>query len=90
MTNLTRRSFLMQTSVSMSTLGLLSSLPASAAITHCQTTTPKPPDVASCGPIIAHVTDVAAGEVSLFVGAREITFRDPQLVARLLEAARQT
>jgi len=88
MTNLTRRSFLKQTSVSMATVGLLSSLPASAAIPHSpQDTTPEPPDVALSGPIIAHVTDVTTGEVSLLVGAREIIFRDPQLVARLLEAA---
>ena len=88
MTNLTRRSFLKQTSVSLSTLGLLSFLPASAATPHSQVTTPERSAAALCDPVIAHVTNVATGEISLFVGVREITFRDPQLVARLLEAAR--
>jgi len=39
------------------------------------------------GPMIAHVTDVAKGEVALLVGAREIIFRDLPLVTRLMKAA---
>jgi len=36
--------------------------------------------------MLAHVRDVATGEVSLMVGEREIIYRDPQLVMRLLRA----
>ena len=88
MANLTRRSFLKQTSVSTATLGLLPSLPALAAIADSpQGTTREVPAAAFSGPIIVHVNDVATGEVALLVGAREIIFRDPQLVARLMKAA---
>jgi hypothetical protein len=39
------------------------------------------------GPVIAHVTDAASGDVSIYVGEREIVTRDPTLVAHLLRAA---
>jgi len=38
--------------------------------------------------MVVHVSDVATGEVTLLVGAREIVFRDPQFVARLIKATR--
>jgi hypothetical protein len=34
------------------------------------------------------VSDVATGELTLLVGAEEVVFRDPHLVARLIKAAR--
>ena len=88
MTDLNRRSFIKQTSVGAATLGLLSSLPALAAISDSpQATKPEVPAAAFSGPMIAHVTDVAKGEVALLVGAREIIFRDLPLVTRLMKAA---
>jgi len=39
-------------------------------------------------PLVAHVTDATAGDVSIYVGEREVTFRDPTLVQHLLRAAR--
>jgi hypothetical protein len=39
-------------------------------------------------PVIAHVTDAASGEVSVYVGEREIVTRDPNLVAHLLRITR--
>jgi hypothetical protein len=90
MTDLTRRSFLKQTSVGAATLGLLSSLPALAAIPDSPPATkPEAPAAAFNGPMIAHVSDLATGEIALLVGAREIVFHDPQLVARLMKVARQ-
>jgi hypothetical protein len=38
-------------------------------------------------PLVAHVRDLATGEIGLFSGTREITLLDPQLAARLLRAA---
>ena len=38
------------------------------------------------GPIVAHVTDASTGEVSLYVGEREVAYRDPVLVRHLLRA----
>jgi hypothetical protein len=39
-------------------------------------------------PLIAHVRDLATGEIGLFSGTREITLLDPQLAARLVRATR--
>ena len=72
MTNLTRRSFLKHTSVSTATLGLLPCLPALAAMPDSpQATTPGVAAAPFSGPIVAHVSDLAMGEVTLLVGARE-------------------
>ena len=61
MTNLTRRSFLKQTSVSTATLGLLPCLPALAAMPDSpQATTPGVAASPFSGPIIVHVSDLAA------------------------------
>ena len=88
MTDLNRRSFLKQTSVGAATLGWLSSLPAFAVISQSpHGSMPEAPATGCSEPMIAHVSDVATGEVALLVGAREIIFRDPQLVSRLIEAA---
>jgi hypothetical protein len=87
MTDLNRRSFLKQTSVGAATLGLLSSVPALAVISESPHAIPEVADTTVNGPLVAHVSDVATGEVALLLGSREITFRDPQLVARLIKAA---
>jgi hypothetical protein len=39
--------------------------------------------------VVAHVRDASTGDVSIMVGDREVVSRDPQLVGRLLAAARQ-
>jgi hypothetical protein len=87
MTDLNRRSFLKQTSVGAATLGLLSSVPALVVISESPHAIPEAADTTVNGPLIAHVSDVATGEVALLLGSREIIFRDPQLVARLIKAA---
>jgi hypothetical protein len=87
MTDLNRRSFLKQTSVGAATLGLLSSVPALAVISESPHAIPEVADTTVNGPLVAHVSDVTTGEVALLLGSREITFRDPQLVARLIKAA---
>jgi hypothetical protein len=86
-TKLTRRSFLKQTSVSAATFGLLPAIPALAAIRHSPEAA-APKSATFTGPMVVHVSDVATGEVTLLAGAREIVFRDPQLVARLIKATR--
>jgi hypothetical protein len=39
-------------------------------------------------PLVAHVTDLQAGEIRLYQGERMVTYRDPGLAARLVRAAR--
>ena len=38
--------------------------------------------------VIAHVQDASTGDVLLLVGTTEVTYHDPQLVARMLKGAR--
>ncbi len=86
---MTRRSFLEQTSVGAATLGLLPVVPVLAATPDSpEAAAPELSAAAFTGPVIAHVRDVVTGEVALLVGTREIVFRDPQLVARLMNATR--
>ena len=39
-------------------------------------------------PLVAHVRDLASGEIGLFSGTREITVLDPRLAAALVRALR--
>jgi len=43
---------------------------------------------ADSSPLVAHVTDLQAGEIRLYQGERMITYRDPALAARLVRATR--
>jgi hypothetical protein len=88
MTKLTRRSFLMQTSASAATLSLLPVIPALAAVAHSPEALVPGSPAAFTGPLVAHVSDVTTGEITLLVGSREVVFRDRHLVGRLIKAAR--
>ena len=87
MAKLTRRGFFKQTTASVATIGALTVLPGLAA-------DPEAPEVVATDlsaatlsePMIAHVRDLASGEISLLVGTQEIIYRDPELVMRLLRA----
>jgi hypothetical protein len=39
------------------------------------------------GPLVVYVPDAASGDVSIMVGTQEVTYHDPDLVARLARAA---
>jgi hypothetical protein len=46
-------------------------------------------DLSSVGQdVVAHVQDASTGDVLLLVGTAEVTYHDPELVARLLKGAR--
>jgi hypothetical protein len=80
MGNLTRRSFLRQTSASVATLSLLPAMPPLIGISSSPEAVQRELQIAPSVPIVAHVSDLAASEVTLFVGEREIIFRDPVVV----------
>ncbi len=88
MTNLTRRSFLQRTPVTAATLSVLPAMPALAAIRRPSQMPAPRPSAASSGSMVIHVNNVATGEMSVLVGAREVSLRDPRLVAYFIEAAR--
>jgi hypothetical protein len=37
--------------------------------------------------VVAHVRDVASGDIDLFVGTKLVRLKDPQLAAQLAQAA---
>ena len=87
MTKLTRRSFLQQSPASAAALSLLPAMPAFATSYRSPKVaaprlSAKPP-----GSMVIHVHDVAADEMTLFAGTREVVLRDPRLVALFVEAA---
>ena len=91
MAKLARRGFLKRTTASVATLGVMASVPTAAltALTEApQVTETAGTDLSSLslaeGPVIAHISNLATGEVSLLSGTQEIVFRDPDLVMRLL------
>jgi hypothetical protein len=38
------------------------------------------------GPLVAHVKDLRTGEIGVYLGTTEVTFRDPHLAAKLYRA----
>ena len=88
MPNLTRRSFLQQTPVSAAALSVLPATPCLAAWRDSPEDASSPSSSGCSGSMVIHVSDVATGEMTLLVGAREVSLRDPRLVAYFVEAAR--
>ena len=87
MTNLTRRGFFKQTSASVASLGILAAVPSLEAVAEApEVPTVELPTTTLAGPLVAHVSDVATGEVSVMFGTREVIYRDPEFVMRLLKA----
>ncbi len=92
MAKLARRAFLKQTTASVATVGVLASVPAAltAMSDAPQLTESAQADVSGLaladGPLVAHISNLASGEISLLSGTQEVIFRDPELVMRLLKA----
>jgi hypothetical protein len=91
MAKLPRRGFLKRSTASVATLGVLASVPAAlTALSEApQITETAQSDLSSLaladGPLVAHISNLATGEISLLSGTQEIVFRDPDLVMRLLK-----
>ena len=88
MAKLTRRDLIKQMSAGAAALGALAAVPGLAGAqgapeAHAAGLSSTDRD----GPVVAYVRDVAAGEIGLLVGTREIIVRDRELVQRLLKAA---
>lgn len=91
MAKLTRRGFFKQTSASAATFGVLVAIPGMGMAAATEAPEAPAVEVSAANftePLMAHVSDFASGEISLLVGTREIIYRDPELIMRLLQAAR--
>jgi hypothetical protein len=90
MAEVTRRRFLMQSSLGLSAAAAGAAV-AVVAPRVVAAAMPAPAvdlsGVELAGPLVAHVRNAAIGEVSLMVGTTETVFRDRELVNRLLSAA---
>jgi len=93
MADVTRRGFIKKTSVGAVALGTMATVPgtgmgmtaAHAAAGHPAT------DLTAAElrePLVAHVRNVASGEIAVMVGEREVIIQDRELAARLARAAR--
>lgn len=98
MTELSRRAFMGRAAAATAagvaaTSGIIA-LPGLMAVAPAVASKPVPQaatdlDLSPVGQdIVAHVQDASTGQVLLLVGTRELTYNDPQLVARLLKGAR--
>jgi hypothetical protein len=85
----TRRSLLAGSVGVASTLAVSGALPAIATPSSGAAPVPiAPPRTATpADPVIAFVHDATRGEVTLIAGHSEVTYRDPELAARLIAAA---
>ena len=93
---LSRRGFLSRGSMTMAAAGLMASAPA-GAITALMGASETPAledgttdltELGSAvdGPVVAHIRDLGAGEISIFAGEREVVIRDPAVAARIVRA----
>lgn len=89
MARLTRRGFIKRTSLGAAAVGAFAAAPGLGAITtgtEVAATDLTAADLA--GPLVAHVRDIAGGELSVLMGTREVVIRDPALIARLVQVIR--
>jgi anaerobic selenocysteine-containing dehydrogenase len=95
-----RRSFLKQSSLAMAVAATAPALPGLLVTTVSQAGVADAPaaesTVTAAGaeaggtlePLVAHIHDLASGEMTLYLGTNEVSYRDPEMAARLLRAAR--
>ena len=89
MAEVTRRGFIKKTSVGAAALGTLAVVPGMTAA-HAAAGHPASGLTAEelREPLVAHVRNVATGEIAVLVGEREVIIQDRELAARLARAAR--
>ncbi len=88
MSQLTRKGFLGKTSIGAAAIGAIATVPGIAHASEADTAHNlklRPEELT--GPLMVHVRNLKTGEIAVLVGTREIVYRDPQFVKRLLKAA---
>ncbi len=101
MSGLSRRVFLKSGSAAIVAAGAITALPGLPAVTDAvesqgpadagateSALTEAESSAVATEPLIAHVRDLATGEISLLTGTREVTVLDPKLAASLVRALR--
>ncbi len=94
MAKLTRRDFIGQTTASVATIGVLAAVPTLAAVPEMTDVVASDAAAAELSAttfseaVVAHVSNLASGEITIMSGTKEIIVRDTELVMRLLKAVR--
>ena len=94
MAKLTRRGFIGQTTASVATIGVLAAVPTLVAAPEMTDVVASDAAAAELSAttfsesVVAHISDLASGEVTIMSGTKEIILRDSDLVMRLLKAIR--
>ena len=88
MNDLTRRKFLKQGSLAMAVAGALALVPGMAAMRRLSKPQLTGLPSGNSGPLVAHVRDLASGEIALMVGIDQVVVHDRDLATRLYAAAR--
>jgi hypothetical protein len=90
MENVSRRRLLRNGSlaaVGAGLVGLASTAPDASAADRSPATASEsaalPTGASLDGPLVAHVKDLSTGEIGVYMGTSEVTFRDPHLAAKL-------
>jgi hypothetical protein len=93
-----RRDFLIRGSAAVAAVGAATLAPGLSASAGASGTQDPPldgeteaaqlPEGDAALPLVARIRDVRTGEMDLFFGEHEVPYRDPQLAARLFNAAR--
>ena len=96
MENVSRRGLLRNGSLAVVGVGLVAAVPAglkpkaadaSAADRPSASQSAALPTGASLDtPLVAHVKDLSTGEIGVYMGTSEVTFRDPHLAAKLFRS----
>ena len=89
MNRVTRRVFLRNASMGAAAVGVAATVPSFLRGRAKPISTPSMPlaKVTQQGPLIAHIPDAASGEITLMIGNREVSYRNPGLAQTLLVAA---
>ena len=95
MKNVSRRGLLRNGSLAVVGVGLVGAVPTglapkapdASAADHSPATAPESAalvaDAGLDGPLVAHVKNLSTGEIGVYMGTSEVTFRDPHLAAKL-------
>jgi hypothetical protein len=90
MAELTRRRFLNHASIVVTGGALAGGLLARRGLAEVSLWPAETSMAAAMEPVqglIAHVRNVSTGEIAIMTGTREVIYRDPLLVARLMDVA---
>jgi hypothetical protein len=90
MNDLSRRRFLTHTSIGIAFAGALAVVPGVATALKLPAPSTGGAQAMSSEPLVAHVRDLASGEIALLVGTEQVISRDRDLAARLYAAARRS